>query len=182
VTKENIILTAKQFAKAQLTSVVATVCDYLVTALLYRYCGAHLLLSTLLGALTGGLVNSVLNYLWTFRGSGRSYWHVLERYALVWAGSIFFNTLGVVGIVRLLAPVFGENLRLVMTVKIIVSIVVAVAWNFLLQKHFVYKKGKMFPENGAASGFQVVAHMEDADNGGVVGQHSNDGLGNEQNE
>ena len=102
-----------------------------------------LAVSTFLGALTGGVVNCVINYRWTFKSQETSKRRIALRYSLVWAGSILLNTLGNVLVISIIEG-FGSgeraSLQLVMIVKTIIAILVAVFWNYTMQKCYVFKK------------------------------------------
>lgn len=131
------------FLKAQFSAIVATACDFLLTAFLYQVLEMPLAVSTFLGALTGGVVNCVINYRWTFKAQGTSKRRIALRYSIVWAGSILLNTLGNVLVVSLIENLgSGEraSLRLVMIVKTVIAILVAVFWNYTMQQRYVFKK------------------------------------------
>lgn len=130
--------TLLQFARAQTSSVFSTACDFLTTAVLYRLI-AHVAFSTAAGAIVGGVVNCTINYLWTFRESLQSRRSVAFRYFLVWIGSIALNTYGTDTLVSHCSQWFDASLTIVMTAKAVVAVLVAVFWNFLLQKYFVYR-------------------------------------------
>lgn len=138
----HMMLTAQQLAKAQTSSLVATACDFGMTALLFSLMPRHLAWCTFLGALTGGAVNCVINYHWTFRGNRQKYSVIIFRYSVVWAGSIFLNTWGTVYGVRLVTQCVPRGLDTLLIVKAVVAVIVAVGWNFLLQKIYVYKRRK----------------------------------------
>ena len=127
--------------RAQLSSACATCCDFLATGLLFRYAGLNYVWSTVLGAVTGGAVNCAINYRWTFRGTSKSKKAVAWRYVVVWCGSMTFNAWGVALLVWLLTPA-GQavQLSMLMYCKVAVAILVAVLWNFMMQKYWVYKK------------------------------------------
>lgn len=135
------------FLKAQFSAIVATACDFLLTAFLYQVLGMPLVVSTFLGALTGGVVNCVINYRWTFKSQETSKRRIALRYSLVWAGSILLNTLGNVLVISIIEG-FGSgeraSLQLVMIVKTIIAIFVAVFWNYTMQKRFVFKNSSSY--------------------------------------
>ena len=54
------------FIKAQLSSYVASLVDFLVTILLVKLSGLFYLYATFLGSVAGGMVNCVINYGWVF--------------------------------------------------------------------------------------------------------------------
>jgi len=137
-----VLLTAHQFAKAQVSSLVATTCDFCITAVLFYLMPAHLAWCTFLGALSGGVTNCIINYQWTFRGSHQKRTVVLFRYTIVWAGSILLNTWGTVWGVRIATQWVPRQLDTLLLVKAVVAIIVAIGWNFILQKLYVYKRIK----------------------------------------
>lgn len=137
-----------EFGKAQVSSLVSTACDFLVTAIVFRL-AHHVVASTASGAISGGIVNCIINYCWTFRGTSRSKRGVVWRYLLVWAGSVFLNTVGTeygVKAVRLLGDTLdvdlSQTLGIVLIVKAIIATFVAIFWNFFMQKYYVYRKSK----------------------------------------
>lgn len=126
-----------QFLKAQLSSVLATAADFAVTALLFRLCGLHHTWSTLIGSVTGGVVNCVINYEWTFRTGSRSKSGVALRYIVVWVGSIVLNTCLTTVSVEALRRVI--DLKTLMSAKAVMAVLVALLWNFPMQKYFVFR-------------------------------------------
>lgn len=137
--KTNII---SEFVKAQCSSLAATIVDFLLTAVLFQLAGLNHVLSTFLGSVTGGAVNCVVNYKWTFRGDLPSKKWVALKYCIVWAGSIYLNTYGTAVGVDYFTKDATTELHTVMIVKAVVAILVAIFWNFTMQKYFVYRKLK----------------------------------------
>lgn len=130
----------RQFIKAQFSSLGATVVDLTVTALLFRLAGFTPFWSTVAGAVCGGIVNCITNYEWTFRGTNRSLRGVVVRYMAVWVGSIMLNAWGVKAATSLLSQGTASPFGTFMLLRIMVSIVVAIFWNFNLQKRWVYRR------------------------------------------
>ena len=130
---------SRQFLEAQMSSLIATASDFLVTALLFRIAGLNHILSTFSGAVCGGIVNCSMNYRWVFSGTSRTKRGVALRYAIVWGGSILLNTWGVALAVALLKPYYGLDLSMLMNIKMAVALIVAFCWNFVLQKRWVFK-------------------------------------------
>lgn len=136
----------KEFAVAQMSSLLSTACDFITTAAVFALT-QHVVGSTAAGAVMGGAVNCAVNYRWTFHGTTRSKRGVAWRYSLVWLGSVALNTTGTewgVKLTHLLWAALGEglgrSLTTVLVVKAVVAVVTAVAWNFTMQKYFVYRK------------------------------------------
>ncbi len=132
--------TLLQFAKAQFSSLGASAIDLCLAAVLFRWAGFSPFWSTICGAVVGGITNCITNYEWTFRGTDRTMRGVAVRYLFVWAGSIMFNAWGVKLAVAICSGGTDVSLTLFMVLRILVSILVAVLWNFTLQKNWVYKK------------------------------------------
>lgn len=95
-------------------------------------------------------VNCFVNYEWTFKCHECKKSHVIIKYTLVWAGSVFLNTYGtyyltewIAGIswVRDTLSLYSKDLFIVP--KIVVSILVALFWNYYLQRVFVYRNVNM---------------------------------------
>lgn len=131
-----------EFLKAQFTSVTATAVDFMLTAVLFQFAGANHVLGTFMGSVAGGVVNCALNYRWTFLGDRPSKKWVALKYGMVWVGSILFNTYGTAIGVKLFSGAGRVELGTVMSVKLVVAILVAVFWNFMMQKYFVFRKLK----------------------------------------
>lgn len=130
-----------QFTEAQASSLLSTFVDFLVTALLVRYAGWWYVIATSVGAIFGGITNAIVNYNWTFKGTEQQKRTILYRYSLVWVGSLILNTAGTTLVANILshdgtAKAFG----VVMQSKTLVAVMVAIFWNFTMQKRFVYKR------------------------------------------
>lgn len=120
------------FAKAQASAQLATLVDYGLSLLLAEVFGVYYVVATVIGAFTGGLVNCIVNYRWVFGADGQKKKYVAAKYLMVWIGSILLNTLGT----YLLTEYSGQHFIIT---RAIVSIGVAVLWNYQLQRLFVYR-------------------------------------------
>ncbi|MGN0233034.1 MAG: GtrA family protein [Bacteroidaceae bacterium] len=135
----------KEFGKAQVSSLFSTAFDFLVTAMIYEIT-KHVVISTATGAISGGIVNCITNYCWTFRGTTRTKRAIAWSYALVWTGSFVLNTSGTEWGVKSWKAFCDTNTEMpvgitcVLIVKAVVGILVAVFWNFMMQKYYVYKR------------------------------------------
>lgn len=119
------------FIKAQAASLTATIVDFTVTFLL-KEIFHWVMLASILGTVSGGVVNFTMNRSWVFKAhSGKIHFHAI-KYLLVWVG----NLLLVTGGVYLLTKKMGVDLLLS---KIIVSLFVGFFYNYFLQKKFVFK-------------------------------------------
>ena len=120
------------FSKAQITAQLATLCDFLVSILLFEVFGMWYVAATFIGAVSGGIVNCLLNYRFVFGSDGQKKRYVAFKYLLVWTGSIVLNTLGTFIITELSGHHF-------IIAKAIVSVAVALLWNYQMQRFFVYR-------------------------------------------
>ena len=130
-----------QFLKAQTSSIVSTVIDFVVTTILIKYAGIWYVISNTLGAISGGSFNCIVNYNWAFKGTEQRKRTIFYRYVFVWLCSIFLNTTGVTLVANILShDGTPKELNTVMISKIIVAMAVAFFWNFPMQKRYVYKR------------------------------------------
>ena len=123
----------KQFLKANLASVIATGCDYIVTISLKELAGMEALSASITGTVTGGVVNFLICRHWVFKDGNLTVYQQGKRYFITWLGNLLLNSLGAYTLIRLA----GLNYIIA---KIITSITVAVAYNYPLQKKYVFKK------------------------------------------
>lgn len=129
---DNLKRKAIKFSKAQCSAWIASAVDFGLTILLANICGLWYAYATFLGAVSGGITNCAINYKWVFHAFGMKKKYVAVRYALVWSGSIILNTCGT----YLLTELSRQNYLIS---KILVSILVAVFWNYQLQCNFVFQ-------------------------------------------
>lgn len=128
-----------ELCKAQVSAGLATLSDFLTTAFVFQL-SRHVMGSTAAGAVLGGIINCCINYRWTFQGTGRTKKSIFWRYLLVWIGSILLNTFGTDYAVSLCIRWFPKELTMVIICKAMVAILIAICWNFTMQKYFVFKK------------------------------------------
>jgi putative flippase GtrA len=127
------------FTKAQLTSLLATGVDFLVTFLLLRWAGlppaaasGRVTFYGATGTLCGGFTHFMISRNWVFNAQEKKWTAQLNRYILVWIGNLALNASGL----YLLNRFAGLD---PMPAKIITATTVAVFYNFTLQKIFVFK-------------------------------------------
>ena len=126
------------FYEAQLSAILATAIDFGLSYALAELAGLWYVVATFTGALTGGVVNCAVNYRWVFKAEGLRKNRVAMRYAFVWVGSIALNTLGT----YLVTELSGEHFIIG---KTLVAVVVAILWNYQLQRNFVFKATRQHP-------------------------------------
>lgn len=120
------------FCKAQMSAQLATLIDFTVSLLLAALFGMWYVAASFFGALSGGIFNCALNYRWVFHAVGLKKRAVALKYMLVWTGSILLNTGGT----YLLTEASGQYF---IFAKIVVSVAVALLWNYQMQRNFVYR-------------------------------------------
>jgi putative flippase GtrA len=120
------------FCKAQLSAQVATLVDFTVSLLLKEVFGMWYVWASFLGALSGGLMNCMVNYRWVFDADGLKKKNVVVKYFMVWTGSILLNTLGTYLLTELSQQYF-------LFAKAVVAVSVGLLWNYQLQRLFVYR-------------------------------------------
>lgn len=134
------------FLRAQFSAQLATVFDFVVTISLFYLCAANYLCSTFVGALSGAVLNCIVNYEWTFKAVGMDKRAIALKYAVVWGGSVALNTWGTyfftesmqhIYWLKGLSVLLGENSFLAS--KVLTAVLVGCFWNYLLQRRFVYR-------------------------------------------
>lgn len=133
------------FLRAQLSAQMATVSDFFVTILLVSLFDIYYVYATLTGAFCGGIVNGIINYKWTFKSKGKKT-NVAAKFIIVWLCSVWLNTWGTYALTESLAkiPWVRDTLSLYfgdffIIPKVIVAIIVALFWNYNMQRWFVYR-------------------------------------------
>lgn len=140
-----------EFLRSIVSSQAASWIDMLLSFGLFALLDITPWLATLCGAAAGGVTNCIINYKFTFHAGDCPWKAVAVKYVLVWAGSVVFNALGTELLYRLLAQVdwlasLGVSADgIFAAVRLFVSLVVSLAWNFLLQRNFVYRPSKFDP-------------------------------------
>lgn len=134
------------FLRAQFSSQLASLTDFGITILLTNFFGVFYGNATLFGNISGGIVNCIVNYKWTFKAQDSNLKHVAVKYVAVWLVNLFLNREGTVLVTELvtkwipiesLPTIIANNIFLVP--KIIVSLLVGFLWNYNMQRLFVYK-------------------------------------------
>lgn len=120
------------FLKAQVSSVIATVADFLITAVLKEYVHVWYVAATCMGGICGGLINFSLSRKWVFDAQHKTISKQFYKYTAVWTGNLLLNTWGVYCITHFFQVQYIIS-------KLLVSMVVGYGYNYTLQKKFVFK-------------------------------------------
>jgi hypothetical protein len=121
----------KLFIRVQIASILGSAADYLVTVFMASLLNIYYLLSNFTGNICGGTVQFLLCRKWAFHAEeGKLNWQIV-RFVLVFSGNIALSAAGV-----FLFTNYG-HLHYVLS-KTIVSILLGVTYNYILQKRFVF--------------------------------------------
>ncbi len=102
-------------------------------------------LSVAIGAICGGIINCCINYRFTFHAKGQSVKAVGVKYFLVWTGSLLLNMYGTTFAAgglshwRFLIDIGFRPDGIFAASTLMVSLIVSLGWNFVLQRNFVYR-------------------------------------------
>ena len=122
----------KTFYKANIASLSASFCDYLVTIILKQFLHVDAVVASIIGTIIGGIINFLIGRHWVFRSINTPFFHQGKRYLFTWAGNLILNALGVFLLIRLAGVYY-------IIAKVVTSITVAVAYNYPIQKMYVFK-------------------------------------------
>lgn len=125
----------KTFIKANAASVIASFCDYLFTIILKELLNADTVVASICGTTAGGIINFFICRHWVFNAHNSSIHFQGKRYLAAWAGNLLLNSLGVYVLIKYA----GLNYIIA---KVITSVTVAVAYNYPLQKKYVFKNNQ----------------------------------------
>ncbi len=118
--------------KYNAVAIIATSVDYGLFLLLSEALQVWYLLASFAGLVMGGLTAFILQRNWTFKKKDGKLSKQAIKYIMIWSASIFLNTAGLY-----LTVEYVEIQSII--AKIIVSIIVGIGFNFLMNKHFVFK-------------------------------------------
>jgi putative flippase GtrA len=119
------------FIKAQASSIIATFFDLLTTIVCKEFFYFWYVIASLLGTIVGGTTNFALGRNWVFNRKEKKIPMQVVKYLIIWNGNLLLSTLGVFIVTHYLGLSYIIS-------KIIVSVIVGVSYNYLLQKKFVF--------------------------------------------
>jgi putative flippase GtrA len=122
----------KALGRAQIASLAATVVDFGTLFFATEVLGVWYVLSTGLGAFLGAITNFSLNRFWSFEATHVAWGPQAFRYALVSAGSLGLNMLGVWSFTEGFGWKYGVS-------KVVTAFVVGLLFNFPLHRRYVFK-------------------------------------------
>lgn len=126
--------------------------DTLTSFLVFSLIGLSAWLSTAIGAFVGGVFNCIINYRFTFHAFGVDWRVALTKFVFVWAGSLLLNSFGTEAVYSLVKDWewlydikwIGKD-GIFLAARLFVALSVSLCWNFLLQRHFVFKVSRLDP-------------------------------------
>jgi putative flippase GtrA len=130
--------TLAQWARHHVAAIAGTAADYSVMVGCVELGRLPPVTATVLGALTGAVVNLTLGLRYTYRVPPGAVGSYAWRYALVSAASLGWNAAGE----ALLHGVLGLQYILA---RVITSFVVSNAWNYPMQRFFVFSIPRSSP-------------------------------------
>lgn len=120
------------FLKANVASLIASVCDYLMTIVAVQWLGMDVVVGGITGTITGGFINFWVARHWVFSAAGSKAHKQAVKYAIVWFGNLLFNAAGMYVLTKQAGMYY-------LAAKIITSLLVAFGYNYPLQKRYVFK-------------------------------------------
>ena len=121
----------RTFERSLLTSLLTTALDFGTLVGLTELLGVNYVLATWIGTVVGSLANFTINKAWAFSAREHPAVPALGRFVLVQAGASAWHTAGVWALTRFgRLPYPGS--------KAIVAAVVYLAWNYPLNRWFVF--------------------------------------------
>lgn len=122
----------KTFLRINMASLSASGVDYLVTILLVRFFQVDPVAGGVVGTVAGGVVNFFIGRYWVHKSHHTALALQGQRYLLSWVVNLALNAAGL----HLLIKVYKVQYVLAKTMT---SIFVAVAFNYPVQKKWVFK-------------------------------------------
>lgn len=131
--------------RASLVSQTSGWIDFFVSFAMFTWVGFKPVYAACLGAVAGGIANCIINYRFTFRNNACPWKAVVVKYLMVWVGSLTLNSFGTEGLYWALRQwTWLEDIGFkpsgyFTAARLFVALVVSCAWNFVLQRYFVYR-------------------------------------------
>lgn len=136
------------FLRSIVSSQCASWVDMGLGFALFAWLGFSPALATAIGAITGGIINCVINYKFTFHADGMDWRAIMVKYAMIWAASALLNTFGTEILYNTiekwdwLESIGFKKDGYYAASRLFVSLMVSWFWNFPMQKYFVYSRNK----------------------------------------
>ncbi|MES2849214.1 MAG: GtrA family protein [Bacteroidota bacterium] len=122
----------RTFLKANMASLIATSCDYGLTVVLKEFIKVNEFAAGVSGTVLGGIVNFLISRHWVFKAGDEQAYSQGKRFFIIWTGNLVLNATGYYILVHY------TNIHYVIA-KLITSLTVMFAYNYPLQKNYVFK-------------------------------------------
>jgi putative flippase GtrA len=119
------------FLKAQASSLMASATDFGITIIAVNFFGLWYLAASIIGTISGGVVNFFVNRKWVFQSRSKEVRVQVFRYILVWAGNLAIVTAGVYVFTHFF------NLNYVLA-KVLSSVLTGISYNYIMQRQFIF--------------------------------------------
>ncbi|QNN40153.1 GtrA family protein [Pedobacter roseus] len=119
------------FLKAQASSLMASATDFGITIIAVNFFGLWYLAASIIGTISGGVVNFFVNRKWVFQSESKEVKWQVFRYILVWAGNLAIVTAGVYVFTHFF------NLNYVLA-KVVSSVLTGISYNYIMQRQFIF--------------------------------------------
>lgn len=120
------------FAKAQIASLIASIIDYWCTIFSVEFLRIYPVWGSAIGIVIGGIINFSLGRNWVFRKKKGGPGPQMLRYGIVWVGYLVLTSFGVYLLIHY------TSLNYILA-KAAVSLVMAVGYNYPLQRRYVFQ-------------------------------------------
>jgi putative flippase GtrA len=122
------------FFKANIASLVASAFDYGITIIAVQFFSINVVIAGIIGTCCGAITHFIIGRHWVFLAQQSKFSGQAKKYLLVWSGNLLLNATGMYVFTKI-----GVNYIIT---KVGTSILVGVAYNYPLQKGYVFKTGK----------------------------------------
>jgi putative flippase GtrA len=119
-------------SKAEMSATIASIVDFGLSIGLTEAKFLPYIWANLIGVVSGGITNCIINYRFVFKNTKRNKRSVALRYFMIWSISLVLNGGGT----DLVTYLIGENYFIM--IKCIISLFVALLWNYPGQRRFVF--------------------------------------------
>jgi putative flippase GtrA len=126
------------FGRSLLTSLLTTALDFGTLVGLTELAGVNYVLATWIGTVVGSLANFTINKVWAFSARSAPAVPALGRFVVVQAGASGLHTAGVWALTRFARLPYPVS-------KAIVAATVYLAWNYPLNRWFVFNRRHQGP-------------------------------------
>ncbi len=125
------------FAKAQVSAFLGGIADYFLMIYITEVFDVHYVLSIAIGGFAGSVINFTLNKAWAFRSKKRPYNHSMSKQMLKFLFVVINSILLKASGTHFFTSFLNTDYKIS---RIITDLTVSLAFNYVLQKNWVFKK------------------------------------------